>query len=340
VGRIYIMKKTLVLSLVCVSCRKNKLKVHAFSKSGREIIEGIIKCSHCNHWYIIHEKIPEMLIHSLNSERKLTHYRAYMPHFKKLKIPPPSVSSKERSQQKIHQSEFFDEFSENYVLETQTFWRAYYHQVLSMFSRSLHSRSVILDIGCGNGLSSYRLLEQGHAIIGVDISREMVKGAYARLEHHPLYKGHYVVADAENLPFKDNLFDACIGFGILHHVSSPEKSVAEISRCLKKEGLYVGHENNKTLLRPIFDALMKVIELWHEEAGDHQLFTKKEFEEYGYRNGLQMETETRVFLPPHLFNLLPYRAAVSLMRATDRIFQALPLIKNQGGSIIAKAKKK
>jgi SAM-dependent methyltransferase len=62
---------------------------------------------------------------------------------------------------------------------------------------------------------------------GVDIS-ESVR-AYL---HKPFYR-----ASATELPFEDNSFDAIWSYAVLEHVPDPERSLREMRRVLKQDGL-------------------------------------------------------------------------------------------------------
>ncbi|MFQ6083608.1 MAG: class I SAM-dependent methyltransferase [Candidatus Aminicenantia bacterium] len=46
------------------------------------------------------------------------------------------------------------------------------------------------------------------------------------------------VADATDLPFSENSFDAVFAFGILHHIENWQKAISEIYRVLKPGGYF------------------------------------------------------------------------------------------------------
>lgn len=334
------MKRSLLPYLCCPACHDGRLHAVPFLETSKEIIRGILRCRSCHSWYLIENRILELVLPNLNEERRTAFFQAYHPRFSKLRIsPPPASKSDATSNAKKKQSAFFDSFSGHYVLETQTFWRAYYHHALMQFRQYLSPGSLFLDIGSGKGLSSLPLLSDGHTVIGIDISRAMIADAIRRADSLHHVTAHYFVADAENLPFKKGIFDACIGFGILHHVTSPDTTILEIASSLKKNGIYFGHENNKTFFRPLFDLLMKVFTLWEEEAGEHQLLSEEELRASCERAGMKLSVSTHVFLPPHLFNLLPYSWSYALMKTTDSFFQKIPYLSHQGGTLIFAAHK-
>src|SRR3989344_3343734 len=177
------MKRLLLQYLACPLCMGESLKVFSFSVEKDEIIDGVVKCSSCNEWYLIQERILEMLAPELNYTRRQKFYQDYSTRMKKMNILfENSKIDNAVSEAKKKQSEFFDSFSDHYVLETQTFWRAYYARTLQWFRTKITPNSLILDVGCGNALSSAPLLEGPYTVLGVDISRGMVKDALKRLD--------------------------------------------------------------------------------------------------------------------------------------------------------------
>jgi ubiquinone/menaquinone biosynthesis C-methylase UbiE len=83
---------------------------------------------------------------------------------------------------------------------------------------------LILDYGCGGGWLSKILSEWGFDVVGVDISRNMVRSA--KLVCH---ESDFVVCDAVKLPFRNEIFDFTIGISILHHLHL-ERALTELSR--------------------------------------------------------------------------------------------------------------
>lgn len=54
------------------------------------------------------------------------------------------------------------------------------------------------------------------------------------------------VADAENLPFSNDMFDAIYSWGVLHHSPNTEKAILEVLRVLKSGGtakIMIYHKN-------------------------------------------------------------------------------------------------
>ncbi|MBK9249262.1 MAG: class I SAM-dependent methyltransferase [Ignavibacteria bacterium] len=49
-------------------------------------------------------------------------------------------------------------------------------------------------------------------------------------------KANLQLADAENMPFDDNSFDAVYSFGVIHHTPNIQKTIEETYRILKPGG--------------------------------------------------------------------------------------------------------
>ncbi|MBU1942411.1 MAG: methyltransferase domain-containing protein [Actinobacteria bacterium] len=91
----------------------------------------------------------------------------------------------------------------------------------------------VLDVGCSTGsMLSAIGAAFGTTGTGIDFSVGAVRLA---VEYNPL-GNEYHVADALNLPFADGSFDVVVSFGVIEHVSDPERMVGEVVRVLAPGG--------------------------------------------------------------------------------------------------------
>lgn len=88
--------------------------------------------------------------------------------------------------------------------------------------------SKVLDIGSGPGHVADLLARAGANVTGVDFSAKMVDVANSRYPHIKFSQ-----ADAEQLPFEDEEFDAVVANFVVHHLARPESVFAEVHRVLK-----------------------------------------------------------------------------------------------------------
>ena len=326
--------------LICPECKQDSLKPHTFQRKGERNQDGILVCEVCKNWFIIEDNILEFLKTDINKDRKAVFSHQYEKELTDLNLNFDEIENTVITQeisQKRGQSEFFNNFEENYPIESQNFWLAYYRMTIDEFSKKTRPHSRILDFGCGTGLGALPFLNGKHSVVGIDISRNMLKKAIARVPEAQRGRHFFFVADAEELPFKKDTFDYCVGMGILHHLHNPRRAIQSVYNCLKSEGIYFGHENNKTFLRPLFDLLMKFCTLWEEEAGEEQLLSMENIKSL-YSN-FMVEIKTHVFLPPHIFNLFNLETTYNFLRISDSFFSTIPLLKNHGGTIVFEAKK-
>lgn len=105
---------------------------------------------------------------------------------------------------------------------------------------SLPPNSRVLDIGCGNGRNSILLGKQGHEVVGVDFSLNLLGIAEDKMALRLLSEGsHFLGGDASLLPMKEGAFDAALYIATLHHIPTVEgrvKSLEELNRTLKQGG--------------------------------------------------------------------------------------------------------
>ncbi|MFA7467493.1 MAG: class I SAM-dependent methyltransferase [Desulfotomaculaceae bacterium] len=96
----------------------------------------------------------------------------------------------------------------------------------------------ILDVGCGTGLYALDLAAKGLDVTGVDISRPMLEQAGAKAKHAGL-DVHFMEADALQLPFKDQSFDAVLSVTALEFAPDLSTALSEALRVLKTGGRLV-----------------------------------------------------------------------------------------------------
>jgi len=107
----------------------------------------------------------------------------------------------------------------------------------------------ILDLGCGpcKG-ASFLLQEKGFDVYAFDASKTAIKKCSEKIDESKLKIGNMY----ETLPYENDFFDCVICFSAINHGTKKEitKCLAEISRILKKNGLFfVSHTPKKYLLK-------------------------------------------------------------------------------------------
>ena len=119
----------------------------------------------------------------------------------------------------------------------------------------------ILDVGCGNGTLTLKLMESGAQVVGIDASAAMVEAAKAQgIDAH--------VIDAHDLEF-ENEFDAAFSNAALHWMTQhPPTVVQNIYRALKPGGKFVGEMGGKGNIATIQRCLRNILAKYDLELGD------------------------------------------------------------------------
>ena len=112
------------------------------------------------------------------------------------------------------------------------------------------SASVVLDVGCGIGLTPCYIVDNfGCRVVGVDITPKMIERSIQEAERRRLTdKVEFHVADAQDLSFDDNTFDAVIIESVNAFMLDIDQAFGEYIRVVKPGG-YVGM-NESTWLAP------------------------------------------------------------------------------------------
>ena len=109
----------------------------------------------------------------------------------------------------------------------------------------------ILDLGCGEGALTEKLVEAGCEVLGVDASEDQVAAARARGLNAE-------VADGAALGF-DGRFDAVFSNAALHWMRDPDAVIRGVWRALKPGGRFVGEMGGDGNVRLIVAALMTAL---------------------------------------------------------------------------------
>jgi ubiquinone/menaquinone biosynthesis C-methylase UbiE len=123
----------------------------------------------------------------------------------------------------------------------------------------------VLDVGCGPGALTTVLVDRGGAenVAAVDPSEPFVAAAH---ERHPGVDVQQ--ANAEELPFQDDTFDAALAQLVVHFMADPVRGLAEMARVTRAGGVVAAcvwdHVGEKTPLAPFW----KVVREFDPEAAD------------------------------------------------------------------------
>jgi len=95
----------------------------------------------------------------------------------------------------------------------------------------LERENSILDLGCGTGLLISKTLHMTKNIVGIDISRNMLK--VANLSIMNASNVHFILADADHTPLRENAFDTVFAITLLQNMPNPHCTLQEM-KCVAK----------------------------------------------------------------------------------------------------------
>ena len=92
-----------------------------------------------------------------------------------------------------------------------------------------HKRGSLLDIGCGDSLLDYKLVDLGFKVYAID------------LNYHPSLRKKtgftFVQADITNAPFEDGSFEWILAISTIEHIENDIGCMKEIRRLLIEDGI-------------------------------------------------------------------------------------------------------
>ncbi|MGH7223011.1 MAG: methyltransferase domain-containing protein [Gemmataceae bacterium] len=125
----------------------------------------------------------------------------------------------------------------------------------------------VLDVGCGTGEDARamaRRVAPGGRVVAVDGSQSMIATAQRRAEECGLPVA-FQVADAHQLPFADNSFDAARADRIFMHLESPAQALRDMMRVVRPGGRVLVYEvdfETLTVDLPDRPRTRKIVNIW------------------------------------------------------------------------------
>lgn len=101
---------------------------------------------------------------------------------------------------------------------------------------SLQPHWLALDVATGGGHVAKALSRHVGSVYATDLTKEMLTAAKSHHESEHLQNIHYILADAEALPFLDETFDVVTCRIAPHHFPNPKRFISESWRVLRSGG--------------------------------------------------------------------------------------------------------
>lgn len=339
------MNRDLVSFLVCPDCSCQTLNLEVYISSGEDqVIDGCLVCLECSHWFRIENGIVDLLpmdLRETNVERFVLKNERFARRYGLTLTQFESAGWQTMLSDKTKPMGAFEDVpAYEATVVNNTYYRALdqiaFHDWVS---RRLTNKDFVLDIGCGTGRQCVPLGGKGIRTIGIDIDEDMLALAGRKLTEKSL-KGlvDLVIADGQNPPIKDNIFTACVLYGVLHHLADKRMAIVNASAKLIPGGVIYSLDPHKSPVRFIFDFLMRMWQLYVEEADEDPLIGEDQLYAWMKNAGIDGKVRLSTYLPPHIF-VAGFSVNVFLLKISDRIFSRMPGLRNFGGVICFEGKK-
>jgi len=103
----------------------------------------------------------------------------------------------------------------------------------------LPSGLVLADVGCGTGSLTFELARFAKKVIGIDLSREMIRHASGAAKENKMRNVEFRIGDAGSLSLAADSVDAAFCVMVLHFLKDPAQAIAELCRITRPGGSVV-----------------------------------------------------------------------------------------------------
>jgi len=180
---------------------------------------------------------------------------------------------------------FWNRYAKLYDFEINRFSGKAYKEMYRLMAGVLSSDLDMLEVATGTGLIAVNIAAHVRHLEATDFSPKMISKAKKKKAPGNV---HFSVEDATKLSFEDASFDAVIISNALHIMPDPVKTLLEISRVLKPNGLLIApNYSHGHLSESTWNLNAKVLKLIGFET--YSKWTPEEYADFIRQNGFRVE---------------------------------------------------
>lgn len=133
--------------------------------------------------------------------------------------------------------EYYELFSKHHV-HKKTFG---YKPGLSHVYRKFIEKKIVVDIGCGYGISTFDFSRYAKKVYGLEIADHLISGARNTAKSKGYTNVEFIKLEANKLPFPDNSVDTIYSNDLVEHLHEDDLELhfSEVYRTLKNGGVYI-----------------------------------------------------------------------------------------------------
>jgi ubiquinone/menaquinone biosynthesis C-methylase UbiE len=161
---------------------------------------------------------------------------------------PPSAGTSGDDKTKVYDYWNRNPCGTNLLQQQGKFTRAYFEaieeqrysrepEVMSFAQFPRFHGQKVLEVGIGVGTDFIQWIRAGAEAYGIDLTPEAIEHVTQRVRIYGLHPEEIRLADCENLPYPDGVFDLVYSWGVIHHTPNTVRALAEIVRVCRPGGL-------------------------------------------------------------------------------------------------------
>ena len=208
-----------------------------------------------------------------------------------------------------------------------------FKETLSIVNTYAPNAKTILDVGCGNGISTISFAQKGYKVTAVEPDPSDTVGANAieilkntlKLDNVEIFQDF-----AENIKFKDDSFDIVYVRQAMHHANHLNNFIGECLRVLKPNGLLLTVRDHVVFNEEDKQWFLKSHPLQKYYGGENA-FTPKAYREAFENGGAQIVKELKYY--DSVINYFPSTATELVNLEKKLTLQQKAKLKNKLGAI-------
>jgi ubiquinone/menaquinone biosynthesis C-methylase UbiE len=130
----------------------------------------------------------------------------------------------------------YPKYSKEYFEQIENYRYSLEPEIFSFAQFTRFYGKEVLEVGVGAGTDFLQWVRAGARVHGIDLTPEGIRHVKMRLDAYGLQATDLRVADAEALPYDNDMFDLVYSWGVIHHSPNTTKALDEIIRVTKPGG--------------------------------------------------------------------------------------------------------
>lgn len=152
---------------------------------------------------------------------------------------------------------YYDDWADDYDRDLETWRYQAPERAAKILRRYLEPDSVILDAGCGTGMTGKALANEGFTVFdGIDLSERSIEAAAVQGVYRSLNRANMQELP---LPIEDDKYDGLECIGVLTYIPESEDLLREFCRIVRPGGFVVLTQRTDTFVERDFSSVLKTI---------------------------------------------------------------------------------